>query len=212
MELEKFTSLRPYLYHLTSAHNLPYILSEKKLISTSRILGLADSDVYGHWLMTRRPKHVPVVVGEKIYWIRDQKPVSETNLAKCLTHNLTMGQFYEHLNDRVFMWAKLSDLQSHYDRYSHEEPVILRFDTEDIIKSNPHVKFCEYNSGATRSSHYYAGGPPPRGLNTFRSASDFPHLQSKVKEVTFENECILDGEIFTSSSPTGIYLSGLHTA
>lgn len=205
MDINKFIALRPYLYHLTDRDNLPLILEYGKLLSTRRIIELSNNPGNIPINTKRRSKHEKIIVGNHVISIRDQKPISELNLAKCLTNGWDCARFYSHLNDRVFMWSKPGYLNNHYNTYKHEEPIILRFNTDLVIAMNPHVKFCRLNSGATRSSSHHNGAPPPRGMDTFKPADTFDFIPSQVKEVTFENECILPEEIYISNSPYGIY-------
>ncbi|MFB9841106.1 DUF7002 family protein [Mucilaginibacter ginsenosidivorans] len=205
MNIDRFITLRPYLYHLTDRDNLPLILEYGKLLSTKKIIELSGNAAYVHINTARRSTHKKIVIGDRVFSIRDQKPISEKNLVKCLTDGWDCARFYDHLNDRVFMWSKPEYLNNHYKTYEHEGPIILRFNTDSILAANPHVKFCRLNSGATRSSSHHNGAPPPRGIDTFQPAETFDFLPSQVKEVTFENECILTGDIYVSDSPYGIY-------
>jgi len=205
MDINSFIALRPYLYHLTDRNNLPLILEYGKLFSTKRIIELSGNPEYDYINTARRSDHQKIVIGDQVFSIRDQKPISEKNLQKCLTNGWDCATFYDHLNDRVFMWSKPEYLNNHYNTYSHENPIILRFSTSLLLEANPHVKFCRLNSGATRSSSHHNGAPPPRGIETFQSADSFHYLPSQVKEVTFEDECILPPEICISDSPYGIY-------
>lgn len=203
MDIEQFIKLRPELYHLTDRNNLPSILEWGRLLSTKSIIDESGNPDYIYLNNKRRADHAKVIIGDKSVSIRDQRPISEINLIKCLTDDWTIEQFYNHLNSRVFMWCKVEHLANHYGTYKDENPVILRFDTRKIFEANVHVKFCRLNSGATRSSSHHKGGPPPRGKATFLTASDFKLTPSNVKEVTFEDYCILTGNIYLANEPYG---------
>jgi hypothetical protein len=59
---------------------------------------------------------------------------------------------------------------------------------------------------ATRSNSYLGGKPPDRGSNTFLPAAIFEFNVSKVVEVTFENECTLNGQIEIGQHPEGTFI------
>lgn len=203
MEIEKLIHLRPYLYHLTSKENAQKIIESKRLYSANELIrrsGEKKNKVFGR---TRRTGSTPIIIGEETYYLRDQRPISEVNLAKCLTDNWSISDFLYHLNDRVFMWPTIGRLTSHYKTYEKEKPVIFRFSTADILAANPHAKFCRLNSGATRSNSYLDGAPPERGAKSFLSAAECGLRPSQVVEVTFEKQCLIVGSFDKGIKPEG---------
>lgn len=205
MKIEEFVTKREYLYHLTDNGNLEKIISRKELLSAEAILGLSELDKnhQNAFLSERRKKHEVIKIGADSYHIRDQRPISILNLLKCLTRGFTKEDFFRMLNDRVFFWPTLKRLNSHFKRYSKENPVILRVRTVDILKINPHAEFCRLNSGATRSNSYLKGAPPERGNGTFLPADQFKFTVSNVAEVTFPGKCNLPTNISIGYSPDG---------
>ena len=203
MNIERFISLRPYLYHLTSKENAEKIVDGRVLYSTNELLRRSDATNHDQLNRKRRAESVPIKIGEETFWLRDQLPISEVNLVKCLTDGWGVGDFLYHLNDRVFMWPTIGRLMSHYMTYESEKPVLFRFSTAEILAANPHVKFCRLNSGATRSNSYLGGAPPDRGSRTFLPASEFERTPSQVVEVTFEGQCKLVGPIGIDRHPEG---------
>jgi hypothetical protein len=205
MNIEKFVSLRPFLYHLTDKRNLDSILSDRTLRSTehlARISNLEDADKF---LKTRRAVHAQISNGNNTYYIRDQKPFSVTIVKKALEKDCTVEDFLFLLNTKVFFWAKLGDLQSHYNRYKKEgeNPIIFRIMTQELFALNKPAKFCRLNSGGPRCSAYLGGKGAERGYNTFQNARDFDASASSVKEVTFENECFLPDFLELGNEPDG---------
>lgn len=203
MDLEKFIRDRPFLYHLTSQENAESIIAAQKLLSANAIIDISNNASYCIHKRTRRTDHVQLVFNDQVYHLRDQRPISEKALAKCLTDNWTVGDFLFHLNDRVFMWPTLERLWRHFNRYERESPIIFRFSTKEVIELNPHVKFCRLNSGATRANSYLGGKPPERGAATFLPAELFQQSVREVAEVTFENHCFISGAVWTSHRPDG---------
>ena len=142
-----------------------------------------------------------IIVNNTSYSLRDQQPISQVALSKCLTDNWQVADFIEHLNNRVFMWPTKNRLERHFNRYINEHPVIFKFNTHEILDLNSHVKFCRLNSGATRANSYLDGIAPMRGANTFLTAANYNLPISSVAEVTFEIECNLDCDIFIGNHP-----------
>lgn len=205
MDLQKFIHERPYLYHLTSEKNTSNIIKGKTLYSANTLIDMSDSVNNQRFKSTRRLIHQEIGIKDEVVSLRDQRPISEKALAKCLTHNWTVSDFLHHLNDRVFMWPTLERLWRHFNRYEQEKPIIFRFSTREIIDANPHVKFCRLNSGATRANSYLGGKPPERGKDTFMPAHLFNFSVRDVAEVTFEKQCLLAGPITIGTKPDSIF-------
>lgn len=205
MDIKKFIAERPFLYHLTSQENAKRIITQKKLYSTNKLIDLSGNPDYQRVKRERRIGHKEIIINKESYFLRDQRPISELALSKCLTHNWKVEDFLAYLNNRVFMWPTLDRLWRHYDRYAAERPIIFRFSTNQIIELNNHAMFCRLNSGATRANSYLGGKAPERGPNTFLLAKDYNLAVGTVAEVTFEEECDISCNIFTASNPNGIF-------
>ncbi len=203
MEQDKFIEKRPFLFHLTDQRNLPLIIKYGRLFSTNVLIDRSRNEEYNFLKRAKRKSHFQLDIDGEIFSIRDQQPISEIALKKCLTNNWECADFYECLNNRVFMWPNLDRLWRHYNRYVNENPVILRFETNLLLDINSNAKYCRLNSGATRANSYLGGRPPERGIDTFKLAGDFTYSIGSVAEVTFENECILPGRFYRSNSPDG---------
>lgn len=203
MDIQKFIDTHPLLYHLTAKENLPLIIKHKKIYSANKLIDLS-ADVNNNLIKRqRRPEHSKIEINNDVVSIRDQRPISEKALQKCLTNNWTCADFYEHLNNRVFAWPTLGRLQKHYDRYKDENPVIIIFDTIKLFEKNPTPLFCRLNSGATRANSYLGGVPPSRGIDTFLPANLYNFPVGSVAEVTFEQELLLPAEIIITNAPNG---------
>lgn len=203
MDLNKFIEKTPFLYHLTSERNASYIIRERKLYSANQLIEMSGDDRLKGAMREKRSQHLVFKIGESEVSLRDQQPISLVALPKCLTDGWEVSDFLFHLNERVFMWPNLKRLWAHYNRYKLEKPVIFRFSTEDIIKANPHVKFCRLNSGATRANSYLGGIAPQRGPNTFVNAEEYIFPINSVAEVTFENLCLIAGDFSSANNPDG---------
>jgi len=204
MNLHEFIKKRPELYHLTAQGNLSIIKRSGKLYSTNKIIDLSNDTKLSLLKRQRRPEHLIINIQEDSFSIRDQRPISEKALQKCLTDNWKCADFYEFLNDRVFTWPTKDRLQKHYDRYKNEEPVILVFKTKDVFDLNLEPLFARLNTGATRANSFLGGIAPRRGPNTFLKASDYERSIGSVAEVTFLNEMILPNSFEICYEPNGV--------
>jgi hypothetical protein len=167
------------------------------------MVNLPDREIF---LRTRRVGHKKIGSDGLVISIRDQDPLFKNIVVKNLEDNWTFEDFVFSLNEKIFFWAKETDLRTHYSRYEkqNEFPVILRIGTEQFIELNSKIqepKFCRLNSGAPRCSAYYEEGAPPRGSKTFLPASEYPGVPSSVREVIFENHCKLPKAISLSKHP-----------
>ncbi|TAI47632.1 DUF7002 family protein [Flagellimonas allohymeniacidonis] len=206
MSAEELIERLPFLYHLTSFENSELILENRVIHSTVALVNGSNlgDDEKQNLLVSRRPEHFYVedIDGNEIM-IRDQRPISVKSLNKCLQDNCSVSDFIFYLNSRIFFWPNLYRLNIHFNRYSHENPVILKCSTEALLSLNDHSKFCHLNSGATRCHPKWDGAPPPRGLNSFVSLDNFEYGYRKIAEVTFEDSCTLPETIWRSDNPNG---------
>lgn len=203
MDLDKFIVQKPYLYHLTYKENLESIFKTGTLYSAEYLFKLSGDSKAQRYITTKRVEKIKINVEGFEIIIRDQHPISEVALEKCLTDGWTCSDYFKCLNKRIFMWSDQNRLQRHYDRYKKEKPSILKLETRNIIGLNSHVKFSRINSGATRPNSYLGGIAPMRGKDTFLQAENFELSVSNVAEVTFESRCILPSTILLANSPKG---------
>lgn len=203
MEIEEFVSKRPYLYHLTSAKNVENIIETGKLYSTSKIISMSNEAHNKELNNQKRDSSLVLIVKNKEYHIRDQKPISITVLSRCLTDGWKYTDFIGFLNKRVFFWPTINRLERHFNTYVAEKPIILRFNTQHLLELNSHAQFCRLNSGATRCNSHLGGNAPERGSKTFLSALEYNLGIGTVAEVTFPGECTLPKSFWKSNSPNG---------
>lgn len=205
MDIEKFKEKRPYLYHLTAPENIPQIIKQRKLFSTQYLVNqstLSQSERVD-FLRSKRSGHKKIIVDGIEVFIRDQDPISMKSLAKATTELNSPEDFLEILNERVFFWPTIKDLNIHFKRYEGEKPTILRFSTSDIISLNTDPEFCFLNSGAPRCIAHYGGKPAPRNRHTFKTATHFERTYAGVREFTILSSANLPENIWTSDSPDG---------
>src|SRR4051794_16687749 len=116
--LDKFSKLRPFLYHLTSVSNLGRMLRTRRIESAATLMRLARRD---DLIAVRRRDHVLVAIDGEEITIRDQAPLHQGNMA--LGGGWTFGDFVSLLNGRVFFWpgravGPIPHGFRHYERYA----------------------------------------------------------------------------------------------
>jgi hypothetical protein len=119
-------------------------------------------------------------VTHKIYGsavIRDQKPLRDSSLNKCLI-DLTPAEWYRVLNNQVFFWVTKDRLLTLLSARAYRDRVhcILTVDTKQLLERHlERVKLSPINSGSTLYN------PQPRGTGTFFPLSEYPFEERKKK-------------------------------
>lgn len=200
--LEAFCELRPYVYHLTAATNLPHLLALRRLYSARHLLHASNNR---SWLAEKRPTAVGASMDQQRISVRDQAPLHQGNIA--FAEGWTFGDVLADLNARVFFWpgngSKPIDYgERHFQRYAAEKPKMIRLETAALFRLNAAAtpQFCKFNSGSPR---YNKGKASPRGPETFVAANAAPFRPSEVVELTFRDEVALPVRFETSDSPFG---------
>lgn len=173
----------PQIYHMAEADSWNSIES-KGLLSTSALLDLFEINGTQRFaieschrpesVIIEHPKHGRAV-------IRDQKPMRESALLKCLD-GVTPQKWYRFLNARVFLWATQDRLESllrarAYRKLTH---LVLTVDAQTLLASHgDKVLLSPINSGST----IYR--PVRRNLETFQSMATYPFEERKRKIAEF---------------------------
>jgi hypothetical protein len=165
------------LYHMAQAGTWLSI-HKLGLLSTTALLDLFEinGDLRLRIESTHRPKCVEIshpVHGTAV--IRDQKPMSEKALLKCLL-NMSPRQWYELLNRRVFLWVTEQRVLTLLGAraYKNNEHLVMTIDTARLMaKYSQKTELSPINSGST------VYNPQPRGRATFASFDDFPYAERR---------------------------------
>jgi hypothetical protein len=169
----------PVLYHMAEAGTWASI-KKRGLLSTSALLDLFEIKGQERHRIEgcRRPEPVPIRhprYGTAV--IRDNKPMSESALGKCLI-GMTPTQWYRLLNGRVFFWLtpeRVSGLLC-ARAYRDREHIVLAIDTAKLLgKYRADVTLSPINSGSTLYN------PQPRSATTFGSLTKYPFDQWRKK-------------------------------
>jgi hypothetical protein len=162
----------PQLYHMAEADSWESI-KEHGLLSTSALLDLfrINSKQRSAIESKHRSESVPISHSKfGTVMIRDQKPMRESDLVKCLI-NMSPQQWYETLNKKVFFWLTKERLFRLLEakEYRSSKHIVLTIDTAELLRfHSKRVTLSSLNTGCTRPY------PWPRGVNTFTSMDKYP--------------------------------------
>lgn len=173
-ELDELLADCPVLYHVAEAGSWPSI-RRHGLLSSAALLdrfGVAGPE-RERLLSARRPEGVVLADGaDGRAVLRDQKPLGDAALARCLTGGLVPSDWYRLLNARVFFWLDLGRVmrlvggRAYRDR-AHE---LLEFDAAPLVAAyRARITLSAINAGAT--SRF----PVERGPETFARIEDYPY-------------------------------------
>jgi hypothetical protein len=175
----------PTLYHMAERGSWPSIRLHG-LLSTSALLD--HWEVIGHKReaieAVRRPETVLIqhaILGRAV--VRDQKPMDDAGLRRCLQDGLTPGDWYRLLNDRVFFWltrARLNRLLTARP-YREREHDVLELDAAALVNAyRLKITLSPINSGATKPF------PRARGRDTFLPISEYPYADWRRRRAAGE--------------------------
>ena len=188
MKIEDLVKFYPRLYHMAESGTWQSI-KQHGLMSTTALLDLLEVSGQDRIRIEdeRRPesvsikhaKHGPAV-------IRDQKPMTESALLKCLEKPYTPKQWYRLLNRNVFFWLDSRRLDGLLAAraYRDKNHCVLTIDSQRLVQAySPKITLSPMNSGST----IYR--PLPRGAKTFLPIADFP-FEERRKTRAIQNTVV----------------------
>lgn len=174
---EQFATHYPHLYHMAEAEMWPSI-ERHGLLSTTALLDLFEingdlrraikTEHRSESVTITHPRHGRAV-------IRDQKPMRESALCKCL-RGIRPQQWYEMLNGHVFFWVTAERVQTLLNAraYRNREHTVITVDTAPFVtKYSRRMLLSPINSGSTIYN------PQQRGRETFRRFDQYPFEQRR---------------------------------
>jgi hypothetical protein len=180
-ELEELLADCPTLYHMTEDGSWPSI-RERGLLSTSGLLDLyglqgtereqIESQRRGTGVALEHPT-LPRAV------IRDQLPMDDVGLRRCLPDNIRPRDWYRLLNGKVFFWLTKARLLTLVNArpYRGRPHDVIEVSTRKLIEKHyDQICFCPMNSGCTKP------WPHPRDETTFRRISDYPYADRRRRK------------------------------
>ncbi len=175
----------PALYHVAARGSWASI-RQNGLLSTSALLDLWE--VKGHQReaieAARRPENAVIehpILGRAV--VRDQKPLDEAGLLRCLQDGLTPKDWYRLLNARVFFWLSRGRLHRLLTArpYRELEHDVLEVDAAALVTAyRAKITLSPINSGATKPF------PRARGRDTFLPIADYPYADWRVRRAAGE--------------------------
>lgn len=179
-ELDELVGNCPILYHMAERGSWPSI-RKHGLLSTSALLDLFE--VEGERRMAiesrRRPESVRLdrlELGSAV--VRDQKPMDDNGLSRCLRDGLTPKDWYEILNARVFFWLTKPRLLRLLNAGSYRDEVhdVLELQTAALVADyRASITLAPINTGCTKPL------PTERGKDTIARIDDYPYAEWKAK-------------------------------
>jgi len=172
MEIEQLIELYPQLYHMAECGSWASI-ENHGLLSTSALLDLFQyqGPLRDRIEAAHRPESIQIEHQERgIAVIRDQKPMSDAGLERCLL-GYTAPDWYRSLNGKVFFWATEERLSRMLNAGAYRDMVhdVLIIDAPAMIRRyHERITLSPMNSGCTKPY------PHPRGPDTFLPITKYP--------------------------------------
>ncbi len=179
-ELAEFLADCPTLFHMAARGAWPSILAHG-LLSTSALLDLHAVTGAERCAIesARRPEGVTLhAPGLAPATIRDQKPLDEPGLRRCLLDGLSPADWCRLLNRRAFLWPSRARLLRLLDArpYRHDAHEVIELDAARVVAAcRTGITLSAINSGATRPF------PAARGLSTFLPIADYPYAHWRAR-------------------------------
>jgi hypothetical protein len=179
MTIEQIIEFYPRLYHMANEGTWESI-RERGLLSTTALLDLFG--IQGEERHRIESCHRPVSVKithskHGTIVIRDQAPMRETALRKCLG-GISPQAWYELLNRKAFFWVTEQRVQTLLGArlYRQKEHTVMTIDTESLLTEHASkVGLSPINSGNTLYN------PRPRGAHTFCPIAEYKFEERRKK-------------------------------
>jgi hypothetical protein len=173
----------PLVYHMATVGSWPNI-ERRGLLSTTALLDLFEIEAADREAIESRKRPESVVITHPQYGsatIRDQKPLHDSMLARCLRDRVSVEDWHRLLNGRVFFWVdekRLNDLRN-ARAYREQRQTVIFADTRRLVERYaPRIRLSHINTGATRSVVHF------RDLETFKTIEQYD--KRKVVELTID--------------------------
>ncbi len=165
----------PTLYHMAERGSWPGI-QRHGLRSTTALLDLFQVSGQHREAIERRHRPACVTLRHPMHGtatVRDQKPMSDSALGRCLQDGLAPAEWYALLNGKVFFWLARPRLLKLLGGKAYREAQhdVLEVDAAALVEAyRDRIRLSAINSGAT-----FALGPVARGQGTFQAIADYDY-------------------------------------
>ena len=173
-ELDELLEDCPRLFHMAASGAWNGI-KEHGLLSTSSLLDLYKVGHEDRFALESRRRDATVKItapGLDTAKIRDQLPMDDSGLRRCLPNTISPQQWYEFLNQKVFFWLtkKRLDRLSTARAYRDTEHQVLILNSREVVEAyHDAIWLCPINSGCTKPY------PTQRDYSTFARIDDYPY-------------------------------------
>lgn len=165
MAIDEFVAIHPQLFHIAEGGSWESIC-EFGLESTSALLDRFGVSGRERDRIESQRRDKPEVLNDKTnqtVTIRDQSPISETALARCL-NNMTTDEWFKMLNGYVFFWPSAERRDRMLASYNNRQHDVLTIDSRMLLELHQDkIMLSPINSGSTQYN------PAVRGNRTFVS-------------------------------------------
>lgn len=179
MHIQQFIAHYPHVYHMANTGTWDSIRC-RGLLSTTALLDAFGVTGNQRYLIEscHRPRSIVIRnTNQEEAVIRDQAPMRESALRKCLD-NMEPREWYELLNRKAFFWVTQARVQTLLQArlYRHHEHIVITVDTASLLAQHAdRVTVSPINSGNTLYN------PPRRGHFTFQSIVDYQFDERRRK-------------------------------
>lgn len=195
MTIEEFCSIYPKLYHMADKDSYESVMRHG-LLSTASLLELFEVDEQRRFELECKHRQESVTIAHPIHGtavIRDQKPMSDSLLQRCLT-DMTPEQWYKLLNSFVFFWVSKERLERLLGgrAYRNQIHCVFEVNTADVMADHAGNAFlAPINTGNCKPN------PQPRGSSTFLPIEKYPFedWQRKRRKKDVVVECAIKGGV-----------------
>lgn len=182
MTLDNETIAREYprLFHMAEPGAWPSI-RKHGLLSTTSLLDLFEIERPRRKAIEAQHRPQSIQISHPTHGtavVRDQKPMSDSALRKCLLDGLAPSDWYRLLNRHVFFWLSRQRLDRLLGAraYRQQRHTILEVDTLTLLDVYAKdVVLAPINSGSTIMN------PQPRGRATFQPIGSYPYEEWRRK-------------------------------
>lgn len=183
MDVAALIKKYPLVYHMAALGSWPSI-QRHGLLSTTALLDLFEVDAGSRTVLESRKRPESVVITHPEHGsatIRDQKPLHDSMLLRCLRGRVSVEDWHRLLNGRVFFWVdekRLNDLRG-ARAYREQRQIVVFADTRQLVERYAErIRLAHINTGATRSVYHY------RDFTTFKTIEEYD--RPKVVELTVD--------------------------
>ena len=184
-ELAELLATHPTLYHMAERGSWPHIRAHG-LLSTTALLDLYK--VSGEKRLEveerHRPNKMPISSPDlPNAVVRDQIPMSDGGLVRCLPPHMAPSDWYKILNSKVFFWLRRERLVTMLkaDAYREDAHDVLEVNSQALVDVyRDRLWLSPMNTGCTKPY------PHPRDEQTFSRIPDYPYGRRPKRERAVE--------------------------